>query len=193
MARAGQRVVARRRMQQRIDTIADGIQSCHGSRASAIVRQPRRNAPFIVGLPCQSEIKRTLRRAGLWPKTPLRRDFRLSRRIHSMQMVNDRFPGRSRYGFERVDARHAPITRAKPASIENLHRIHSIGFSANFRRFNLNANTCALSTAVSQGLIAESIATEPKKRLPGSRDVFSASHGILARAGARAAAQGEDT
>src|SRR5580704_2757365 len=42
----------------------------------------------------------------------------------------------------------------KSASIENLHRIKSIGFFANFRRFNLNANTCALSTAVSQGMIA---------------------------------------
>jgi hypothetical protein len=39
-----------------------------------------------------------------------------------------------------------------PASIENLRRIKSSGFSASFRRFNLNANTCDLSTAVSQGL-----------------------------------------
>src|ERR1700759_5525710 len=30
MARAGQRVVARRRMQQRIETIADGTQHSHG-------------------------------------------------------------------------------------------------------------------------------------------------------------------
>jgi hypothetical protein len=69
-------------------------------------------------------------------------------------MVNDRFPGRSRYGFEMVDAQHAPTTPAKAASIENLHRIKSIGFLANFQRFNLNANTCALSTAVSQEMIA---------------------------------------
>jgi hypothetical protein len=32
-----------------------------------------------------------------------------------------------------------------------------------------------------------------QERRPGSRDVFSASHGILARAGARAVAQGENT
>src|ERR1700694_4353383 len=50
----------------------------------------------------------------------------------------------------------------KPASIENLHRIKSIGFFANFRRFNLNANTCDLSTTVSQEPIARSTATEPK-------------------------------
>jgi hypothetical protein len=47
----------------------------------------------------------------------------------------------------------------KPASIENLHRIKSFGFFANFRRFNLNANTCDLSTAVSQELIARTTAT----------------------------------
>jgi hypothetical protein len=35
MARAGQRVITRRRMQQRIETIADQFQNGHGSRASA--------------------------------------------------------------------------------------------------------------------------------------------------------------
>src|SRR5450631_1568056 len=35
-------------------------------------------------------------------------------------------------------------------SIENVRRIKSIGYIANFRRFNLNANTCDLSTTVSQ-------------------------------------------
>jgi Family of unknown function (DUF5330) len=73
-----------------------------------------------------------------------------------MRMVNERFPERSRYGFEMVDVRRTPITLAKAASIENLHRIKSLGFLANFRRFNLNANTCDLSTAVSQGMIAGS-------------------------------------
>src|SRR5450432_3815389 len=71
-----------------------------------------------------------------------------------MQMVNDGFPGPVRYGFERVDAQPAAVSPQNPASIENLHRIESIGFFANFRRFKLNANTCDLSTAVSQGLIA---------------------------------------
>jgi hypothetical protein len=36
------------------------------------------------------------------------------------------------------------------ASIENLRRIESLEFSANFRRIYLNANTCDLSTADSQ-------------------------------------------
>src|SRR4029453_14666263 len=36
------------------------------------------------------------------------------------------------------------------SSIENLRRIESFRFSENFRRFYLNANTCDLSTAVSQ-------------------------------------------
>jgi hypothetical protein len=76
-----------------------------------------------------------------------------------MQMVNDRFPGRKRYGFEMVDIRRASISPRNPASIENLHRIKSIGFFAYFRRFNLNANTCDLSTAVSQGVIARKTAT----------------------------------
>jgi hypothetical protein len=71
-----------------------------------------------------------------------------------MQMVNVGFPASTLYGFERVDAPGASISRRKPPSIENLHRIKSVGFFANFRRFKLNANTCDLSTTVSQDLIA---------------------------------------
>jgi Family of unknown function (DUF5330) len=68
------------------------------------------------------------------------------------------------YGFEMVDGSEPCIFRAKPASIENLHRIESVGFSANFRWFSLNANTCDLSTAASQGIdCAKSTATEPKE------------------------------
>src|ERR1700731_4693598 len=108
-----------------------------------------------------------------------------------MQMVNVGFPARAGYGFERVDA---PGAAAAP-SIENLHRIKSVGFFTNFRRLNLNANTCDLSTAVSQGQIARTTATVArsiavfcdvrngfKERRPGSRDVFSAPLGVLARA-----------
>src|SRR4051812_31170964 len=74
-------------------------------------------------------------------------------------MVNDRFPARISYGFELVDASDPPILPPKSPSIENLHRIKSFGFFAKFRRIKLNANTCDLSTAVSQGLIARSTAT----------------------------------
>jgi hypothetical protein len=49
-----------------------------------------------------------------------------------------------------VDARAMAILSRSPPSIENLHRIKRFGFSANFRRFYLNANTCDLSTAASQ-------------------------------------------
>ena len=45
MARARQRVISRRRMQQRIETIADDIQNCHGSRASACSSNRRAGTP----------------------------------------------------------------------------------------------------------------------------------------------------
>ena len=65
MARARQHVIARGRVQQRIEAIADNVQNSHGSCASACSsNQTRRNAPFIVAPPCQSDIKRTLRRRG---------------------------------------------------------------------------------------------------------------------------------
>jgi hypothetical protein len=67
-----------------------------------------------------------------------------------MRMVNDGFPERAWYGFEMVDAPCAPVLLRNSLSIENLHQIESFGFLANFRRFNLNANTCDLSTAVNQ-------------------------------------------
>src|SRR5260370_31828415 len=84
-----------------------------------------------------------------------------------MQMVNVWFPGRTSYGFERVDASNQP---RKPASIENLHRIKSVGFFENFGRFKLNASTCDLSTTVSQGVIARSTATVARHRNGIKRD-----------------------
>src|SRR3981189_2545078 len=55
-------------------------------------------------------------------------------------------------------------------SIENLHRIQSLEFSANFQRFNLNANTCDLSTTVSQGPVAGS--PRRKQRDGRGREMF---------------------
>jgi hypothetical protein len=69
-----------------------------------------------------------------------------------MQMVNVGFPERAGYGFEMVDGPDEP---RKPPSIENLHRIKSVGFFTNFRRIKFNANTCDLSTAVSQDRLRE--------------------------------------
>src|SRR6185437_14495624 len=127
MACARQRVITRRWVQQSIETIADDIQYRHGSRASAMSsKQTRRNAPFMVATPCQSEIKRTLRLAGQPPRTACSRGFRAGETWHSMQMVNVGFPERTWYGFEIVD------TPRPPPSIENLHRIQSSGFLAGF-------------------------------------------------------------
>jgi hypothetical protein len=67
-----------------------------------------------------------------------------------MRMVNARFPDGAGYGFEMVDALPRSILPRKSPSIENLHRIKSIAFFANFRRFNFNANTWDLSTAVTE-------------------------------------------
>src|SRR5665213_1660579 len=106
---------------------------------------------------------------------------------HSMRMVNAEFPDAHLYGFEMVDV---PLICLDKPSIENLHRIKTSGFFANFRIFNLNANTCDLSTAVSQERLRDR-SQENDERRPGLRNVLSASHGILARAGARAVAQGQ--
>src|ERR1700722_15670089 len=91
-------------MQQRIEAIADGTQDGHGTRASAgCVKQTRRNAPFIVAPPCQSEIKRTLRRRLGAPETLFWRAFALVAADDSTRMVNVGFPEPARYGFEMVD------------------------------------------------------------------------------------------
>src|ERR1700730_2250911 len=62
MARARQRVISRRRVQQCVQAIADNAQNYHGSRTSAESSNRRAgNAPIIVTPPCQSDIKRTLK------------------------------------------------------------------------------------------------------------------------------------
>src|ERR1700704_5962941 len=62
-------------------------------------------------------------------------------------------------GFQRggrmVSKGWTPGEWRTPPSIENLHRIKSAGFFANFRRIKFNANTCDLSTAVTQGSMRE--------------------------------------
>jgi hypothetical protein len=83
-------------------------------------------------------------------------------------MVNVGFPEPAGYGFEMVDE---PGPRRTPPSIENLHRIKPGGFSANFPRIKFNAKTCALSTAVSQGLIARDQPQQDQEDGRG-RDMF---------------------
>jgi hypothetical protein len=67
-------------------------------------------------------------------------------------MVNAGFPAPPLYGFEMVDEVRQ---RRRRRSIENLHRIESGGFFADFSRIKFNANTCDLSTAVSQDRLRE--------------------------------------
>ena len=93
----------------------------------------RRNAPFIFGPPCQSELKRTLRHGGGPSNTVHSRGFDPFHGVHSTRMVNDRFPAESIYGFEMVDTAITPTFSCSPASIEYLRRIESFGFSANFQ------------------------------------------------------------
>jgi len=58
----------------------------------------------LIAPPCQSEIKRTLRPAIPPSKTVSWRGFARREKVHSVQMVNVRFPERVGYGFEMVDA-----------------------------------------------------------------------------------------
>ena len=89
--------------------------------------------------------------------------------------------------------RRGRFSAANRSSIENLHRIESLGFFANFRRIKLNANTCDLSTAVSQWTNCGDQPQRQRKRDDRGREMFFLLRiDILARAGARAAAQGED-
>src|SRR3954467_13429115 len=97
----------------------------------------------------------------------------------------------NRYGFEMVDADGMrAVTRA--ASIEYLRRIESFGFFTDLPRFRFNADTGGSSPAVSKGIDCENNPQRNEKTRTGSRDVLPASHGILARAGARAVAKRED-
>src|SRR5829696_8295171 len=100
--------------------------------------------------PCQSELKRTLRRGRAPTNTVHSREFHVPHDVHSTRMVNDRFRAASVYGFELVDARAARNFAPWWPSIENLRRIESLQFSANFCRLYLNGNTSDLSTTVSQ-------------------------------------------
>src|ERR1700760_3898413 len=95
--------------------------------------------------------------------------------------------------FRKCGRVEAPFRQRRHASIENLRRIESNAFFTNFRRINLNANTGDLSTAASNGTIARDQAQRDQDRRLGSRDVFSAPYGILARARARAAAARQDS
>ncbi len=95
MTRARQRVISCRGMQQRIETIADDTQNSHGSRASACSSNRRTGTPPLsCAPPCQSELKRTLRRGGRPANTVHSQGFHPRHDAHSTRMVNDRFTSR---------------------------------------------------------------------------------------------------
>src|SRR5882724_3981789 len=121
--------------------------------ALRLVRLNRRagTPPCIVTSTCQSEIKRTLRLANRCGRSPyLRGIFRDARR--SFNADGEREVSKSDEIWFRNGSRLRVCVffPANPPSIENLRQIESVGFFANFRRFNFNANTCDLSRAVTQ-------------------------------------------
>ena len=95
------------------------------------VKQTCRNAPFIVASTCQSEIKRTLRRASPRPKSVSWRGFADVAAAHSMQMVNVRFPKPAGYGFEMVDA---PAASGLLRQIRHQSKIYTESNQSDFSR-----------------------------------------------------------
>jgi hypothetical protein len=66
-------------------------------------------------------------------------------------MVNAGFPGQPAVWFRIGGCRGSgTVIRRDPASIENLRRIQTFEIFENSHRFNFNANTCDLSTTVSE-------------------------------------------
>jgi hypothetical protein len=81
---------------------------------------------YLIRPPCQSELKRTLRRGDTPANTVHRRGFDAPRDAHSTRMVNDRFRATSIYGFEMVDARartnfHAIVAHQSKIYAESNH------------------------------------------------------------------------
>jgi hypothetical protein len=107
------------------------------------------------------------------------------------------FFGARAYGFEIVDA--MPAAWQMPWRIngtEFLARPESIDFFEKAPRIKLNAITCDLSRDGSAAPIASfnrnGTQADGTKDHRGRDNVFPAAHGFLARAGARAVAEGQD-
>jgi hypothetical protein len=105
-------------------------------------------------------------------------------------MVNVGFPPTVRYGFEMVDApdasKHGKISHQSKIYSESISQV----FSRIFESLNSMQTLAIYRRLVVQGTDCEINRNGMKNRRPGSRDVFSAAHGVLARARARAAAEG---
>ena len=179
-------------MQQRIEAIADGTQNGHGTRASADCVEPtRRKRPLIVAPPCQSEIKRTLRRARRQSKTVCSRGVHMPRTGLFGADGERRVSGTSPAWFRKGGRGR------RPAFTENLHqsKIYTESNQSDFSQIFDDLTSMQTLAIYRRLLVKDQLRDDPqrkRKTRPGSRDVFSAPHGILARAGARAIAQRQD-
>jgi hypothetical protein len=108
-------------------------------------------------------------------------------------MVNERFPIWQAYGFEMVDAFLGRFRREIPHQSKIYTESNQSDFPRIFAELISMQTLAIYRRLLSQGLIARDQAQRDQKRRLGSRDVFSAPHGVLARARARAVAQREDT
>jgi hypothetical protein len=104
-------------------------------------------------------------------------------------MVNDGFPAKGAYGFEMVDApERAPFCREIPRQSKIYTESNQSDFPRIFAELISMQTLAIYRRLLIQGLIARDQAQRDQKRRLGSRDVFSAPHGVLARACARAVA-----
>src|ERR1051326_1234566 len=103
-------------------------------RASASRQIRRAGTPPFRQSPCQSDIKRTLRRSRARQNARFSQPFSAAAAMHSARMVNDGFRRANAYGFEMVDTA-ADAAQARQSKI--YERIGSTDSLANFRRIKL--------------------------------------------------------
>jgi hypothetical protein len=107
-------------------------------------------------------------------------------------MVNARFPERPAYGFEMVDAPASRISCRR----RHQSKIYTESNQSDYRQIFGGLTSMQILALYRRLLVRDRLQDRSRrnqKEWPGSRDVFSASDGVLARAGARAVAQREDT
>jgi hypothetical protein len=105
-----------------------------------------------------------------------------------MQMVNVRFPERAGYGFEMVDVPGVSVPLRE--AVDQL-KIYTESNQSDFPQLFPDLTSMQTLGVYRRLLVKDQLRDQPqhnRNRRLGSRDVFSASYGILARAGARAVA-----
>jgi hypothetical protein len=108
-------------------------------------------------------------------------------------MVNVGFPKSTLYGFEMVDAPHVRVFAENRPQLKIYTESTHSNFSQIFGDLTSMQTLAIYPRLVVKEWLLGITRNRVERRRPGSRDVFSAPHGILARAGARAVAQGQDT